>query len=54
MTDLEKLERIQAVLEEALELNIRLTRSKHPELTKAIHFVNELKQPHIVEVKEEE
>ena len=54
MTDLEKLEHIHTVLEEALELNIRLTRSRYPDITKAIHFVDELKQPHIVEVKEEE
>jgi len=54
MTDLEKLEHVQAVLEEALELNIRLTRSRYPDITKAIHFIDELKQPHIVEVKEEE
>ncbi len=54
MTDLEKLEHVQAVLEEALELNIRLTRSRYPDITKAIHFVDELKQSYIVEVKEEE
>ena len=54
MTDLEKLDHIHTVLEEALELNIRLTRIKYPDITKAIHFVDELKQAHIVEVKEEE
>lgn len=53
MTDLEKLDHIHTVLEEALELNIRLTRIKYPDITKAIHFVDELKQAHIVEVKEE-
>jgi len=54
MTDLEKLDHIHTVLEEALELNIRLTRSRYPDITKAIHFVDELKQPHIIKVKEEE
>ena len=54
MPALERLDHIHTVLEEALELNIRLTRSKYPDITKAIHFVDELKQPHIVEVKEEE
>ena len=54
MTELEKLDHIHTVLEEALELNIRLTRIKYPDITKAIHFVDELKQAHIVEVKEEE
>ena len=54
MTDLEKLDHIHTVLEEALELNTRLTRTKYPNITKAIHFVDELKQAHIAEVKEEE
>ena len=54
MTDLERLDHINTVLEEALELNLRLTRTKYPDITKAIHFVDELKQPHIVEVKEED